>query len=242
MRLSHFARIAVSERMRMIRRIMVVAVVAMSIGLVALVAPSGGATAGETCKQLDGIVSFKPPLPPGNSNTRVPLKITTMTGTNLVTCTGPAGLRGSLALTVTSPTTINCKIVAFSGFPKTTKGTGTIKWAKGKPSTLAVTLTWSKASSYLKPQLTGGVTAGQFKGLAASATLSLSPYRGNCVSTALSSMRVNLASGSRFVLTKPLPPTTTTTTTSTTTTSTTTTTSMPATTTTEESTTTTSTP
>lgn len=231
------------------RRIALVVVVAVTIGLFALVAPSGGATVGETCKQVAGLAFFKPPLPKYPDTKRVPLKITTVNGgTNVNTCTGPAGPSGKIALTVTSPTTTNCRIAAFTGFPKTTKGTATITWAKGKPSTLAVTLTWpQRSSSGLSPQLTGTVTAGQFKGLIASATLRLALF-GGCTSTPLSKASVSLALHSNFVLAKPAPPTTTTTmppttsTTSTSTTSTTTTTTMPPTTTTEEPTTTTSTP
>jgi len=225
-----------------------VVVVAVTLGLFTFVAPSGGATAGETFKQVAGLAFFKPPLPAYPSTQRVPLKITTVNGgTNVNTCTGPAGPSGKIALTVTSPTTTNCRIAGFSGFPKTTKGTAIITWAKGKASTLTVTLTWpQRSSSNLSPQLTGTVTAGQFKGLAASATLRFGLF-GGCVSTPLSKASVSLALHSRFILAKPVPPTTTTTmpsttsTTSTSTTSTTTTTTMPPTTT-EEPTTTTSTP
>src|SRR5438876_135725 len=117
----------------MIRRFVVVLVVAMSFGLVALVAPSGGATAGETCKQLLGSAYFKPPLPAFLSNTKVPLKLTTANGSTGVNyCTGPAGLYGKILLTVTAFTKTNCKALMYGSFPATTKGTATITWAKGK--------------------------------------------------------------------------------------------------------------
>jgi len=198
-------------------RIAIVVVVAVMIGLVALVAPSGGATTSETCTHVSGAALFQPPLPAYPGNTRVPLKITT-NGMRLYTCTGPGGTLGNVTLTVTSPTKTNCKFVASIGFPTTTSGTATIKWAKGQPSTIAVKLTWSKKS--LSPQLTGTVTAGQFKGLTASGTLTFIADVRMCVSAPLSKVTLRLPTGSNFVLSKPAPPTTTTTTESPTTTST----------------------
>ena len=192
----------------MTRRFAWVLLAAAMLAPIAFVAPSGGATSGETCVHISGAAFFTPPLPDVLSKAKVPLTLTTK-GVKVYTCTGSGGAIGNASLTLKSPVKTNCQYLSNS-LRYTATGTGKINWTKGKPSTLAVTFTFSRFS--LSPQVTGRVTAGQFQGLPVSASLVLNMFVGNCGSTPLSKMTIQFANGTAFVIGKPPPPPPTTTT------------------------------
>jgi hypothetical protein len=175
---------------------------------IAFVAPLGGATTGETCVHISGAAFFAPPLPDLLSKAKVPLTLTTK-GVKVYTCTGSGGAIGNASLTVKSAVKTNCRSLSTS-LRYTATGAGKINWTKGKPSTLALTFTFPRFA--LSPQVTGRVTAGQFKGLPVSASLVLDMFTGNCGSTPLSKMSIHFATGTAFVIGKPPPPPPTTTT------------------------------
>jgi hypothetical protein len=121
--------------------------------------------------------------------------------------TGSGGAAGNVVFTVRAHAKTNCQL--FSHGSATLVGAGTIRWAKGKQSTLLVTLKMPRQSP-LTAQLTGSVTAGQFKGLPISATLALQADETMCVKQPHSRATLRFATGMAFVIGK-APPTTTTT-------------------------------
>jgi hypothetical protein len=181
------------------RRIAVVGIVAALVGVFGFAAPSGGATSGESCKHVSGAALFQPPLPIATSNARVALKITAH-GMKVYTCTGPGGALATVAFTVKGPATTNCRALSIAGLGTTT-GTGVIRWAKGKPSTIAVKLAAPRES--FSPVVTGTVTGGQFKGLKVSATLNFVIDVPMCATVPLSKATLTFAKGSKLVIGKP---------------------------------------
>lgn len=188
------------------RRLLGVVLAIAILGTIAFVAPSGGATTGETCTHVGGVALFVPPLPKVPSHATVPFVIQTK-GMKLYTCTGTGGAAGNVAFTVRAHARTNCQLLAHAN--ATLVGAGTIKWTKGKQSTFLVTLKLPRQSP-LDAQLTGSVTAGQFKGLPLSASLALQADVTMCAMQPLSRATLRFANGTTFVVGK-TPPTTTTT-------------------------------
>jgi hypothetical protein len=222
------------------RRLASVVLAIVMLGAIAFVAPSGGATTGETCTHVGGVALFVPPLPKVPSHATVPFVIQTK-GMKVYTCTGTGGAAANVAFTVRAHAKTNCQLLAHAA-ATTLVGAGTIKWTNGKQSTFLVTIKLLRQSP-LNAQLTGSVTAGQFKGLPLSASLALQVDVRMCAAQPLSRATLRFANGTAFVVGK-TPPTTTTTTTTlppTTTMMTTTTTTMPDTTSTADTTSTTDT-
>ena len=190
------------------RRLASVVLAIAMLGAIAFVAPSGGATTGETCTHVGGVALFVPPLPKVPSHATVPFVIQTK-GMKVYTCTGTGGAAGNVAFTVRAHAKTNCQLLAHAA-ATTLVGAGTIKWTKGKQSTFLVTLKLPRQSP-LDAQLTGSVTAGQFKGLPLSAALALQVDVRMCAAQPLSRATLRFANGTAFVVGK-TPPTTTTTT------------------------------
>jgi hypothetical protein len=181
-----------------------VAVSFVALALVAQLgmrASSAGAAGGEVCSSLAGRVSFKPPLPPIGTNTRVVTTISSQTGLDFPNCSGPAGGFGAFSFHAKAKTAQNCRTLG-AGAGLTAVGTGAIKWKKGTPSTLsALTFVVPQRSKSLTASLTARVTKGQFAGKKLTATVVFAPANGSCQPpNGLSQATISLARGTKMAV------------------------------------------
>ena len=95
------------------RRLVGVVLATAILGVIAFVAPSGGATTGETCTHVGGVALFVPPLPKVPSHATVPFVIQTK-GVKVYTCTGTGGAAGNVAFTVRAHAKTNCQLLAHA--------------------------------------------------------------------------------------------------------------------------------
>jgi hypothetical protein len=153
-----------------------------------------------TCAKLGGPAYFKPPLPPTRDPTQVVTTFSPDSGVRVDGCTGRGGLYGYLAFKARATKGRNCDSLYSLGL--TAAGAGTIKWQKGKASTISVRLTIAKRSPNPVPvTFSGTVKAGQFVGKQFSAALRMPVADKSCLpGTPLSRVSISLQSGTKFKL------------------------------------------
>jgi hypothetical protein len=180
------------------RRAALLVVAALVVSMTAFASPASAAPR-MRCSTLAGQALFTPPLPPTLDHTTVVTTVSASTGTNLGSCTGPGGLYGKLAFKAKATKAGNCTSLYNDGLTAT--GTGTIKWQKGKASTISVKLVLAKrAMNPLPISFTGTVKSGQFVGKLFTATLSLSISGRSCLQDPLSRTSMSLQKGTKFKL------------------------------------------
>jgi hypothetical protein len=178
-------------------RLSVLAVALSALIAVGTFAVPANAAVREVCAQLAGRASFKPPLPPITDRTKVVTTISSQAGLNFNACSSPAGGFGAFSFKAKLKTAQNCQSLD-GGYAAS--GTATIKWKKGKPSTIAITFTAIRKHS-LTPTLTGKVTAGQFVGKKLSASIVFAPANNSCrPPNGLSQATMSLARGTKMVI------------------------------------------
>jgi len=156
------------------------------------------AASGQTCIFLAGPTFLKPPLPSLSSRAKVR---TTLQGGSLEfeRCTGPAGVDGKVtALSAKANVAANCTTLG-NGAPIMFAGTMTVKWLKGKASTLTVSFV-TPTRRFPDATLTGKVAAGQFLGLHANASIVYTPLAGSCGANPWSEVFPILASKAKLVI------------------------------------------
>lgn len=152
---------------------------------------SGGGAAvaagGTSCKKASGLATFKPALPPLSSSAKVKPTVTVKNAKESG-CVGGGVTSGVFSSTSKFHTATNCSIL-LSGNPSPNPPSGTLKttWNTGKTSTASVTL-GTVSGQPTQTHVSGKVTAGLFKGLTVNATLSFTPKKGDCSTTALQSV------------------------------------------------------
>jgi hypothetical protein len=171
------------------------------VAQVGVLAPSAGAAGREVCASLAGRAVFNPPLPPIGTNTRVVTTISSQQGLNFQNCSSPAGGFGVFTFKAKAKTAQNCRTLG-EGSGLTAVGTGTIKWKKGKPSTLsALTFVVPQRSQSFTAKLTANVTKGQFAGKKLSATVFFAPANGSCQPpNGLAEATISLPRGTKMVI------------------------------------------
>jgi len=181
--------------MRKLTNVLIVATMLLSV--VYLASPAAAASE-QTCTLLAGPTFLKPPLPTLSDRLKVR---TTLQGGSLEfeRCTGPGGVDGKVsAIAAKANTAANCTTLG-SGAPITFTGTMTITWLKGKASTLTVAFV-TPTRKFPDATLTGKVTAGQFLGLHAVASLVYTPLAGSCGANPWSEVFPILASKAKLVI------------------------------------------
>jgi hypothetical protein len=100
-----------------------------------------------------------------------------MTNAKLSGCTGAQGATGTLSFSVKTKAAESCTRLV-TGYAAT--GTETIRWSKGKTTTVALTLAAVKNQGIDKPTANGPVTAGYLKGQRQAAPLLMVKAPSDC--------------------------------------------------------------
>ncbi|HEY3831547.1 MAG TPA: hypothetical protein VGO03_04590 [Acidimicrobiia bacterium] len=141
--------------------------------------PASAAAAGTSCTTTTGKATFNPPLPKLGSTQTVKGTIKS-TGTTKG-CTGGGVKSGTITGTFKSSKAGNCQTLVSGGSGAST-GTINIKWNTGKTSSGPATIKQVSGHS-TEATVAGTVTAGLFKGLHSSVTVTFatSTAGGDCV-------------------------------------------------------------
>ena len=167
--------------MRKVAGVLVVAAMALPVGLMASPASAAGGT---TCKTATGTAKFAPALPPLSSKVKVNEALTAAG-----TVGGCSGTVKSGTTKVTAPKNKdggNCTTLATSKTPTT--ATEVITWNTSATSTVAIKLSPVAGKPATTRSLTGTVTAGLFKGMHQSGLVSYSLPAGACSAKPLASV------------------------------------------------------
>ncbi len=167
--------------MRKFAGLLLVAAVALPVGLVATHA-GAAAAAKPTCKTISGQASFSPALPALSSTSKTKPTVT-IKGAKLAGCTGGGVTSGTVASTLKFGIANNCKSL-LAGATTNTTGTVTIVWNTKASSTAKVTLkgVTGKATSQT---VAGPITTGLFKGSSLSIVTIFTPLKGGCTTAGL---------------------------------------------------------
>jgi hypothetical protein len=155
-----------------IRRLIAAACTISFAAVCAFSSPAEAAPPRVICTGLRGTMKFSPPLEGLNGGTKHVTKIVAKNA-KLTRCTGPFGTTGSLSFTATTKRAVSCVALISSGY--TAVGTESIKWARGRETRVALTISpaGSLAATPLQ-YLRGSVKDGALKGGRQNARIQLS--------------------------------------------------------------------
>jgi len=156
-----------------VRKLAVLALVAMALSIGFAASPAGAA-AGASCKTLSGSAQLSPGLPISKT---IKVKPTyTIKGAKLTGCTGGV-TSGVLSATLKQAIAGNCTTL-LAGATANISGTATVVWNNKTTSTFTVKLVGQKNVSQFK--IPGKVTKGAFLNSVTSGTVGFVPAAGSC--------------------------------------------------------------